>query len=68
MADRPYLTLKELAFRWGCSYQHVRNMCVDGTIPSFRIGRIFRIKLSDVETYECTCGNTQAQAVGMSNG
>ena len=49
---RPYLTLKELAYRWGCSYQHVRNMCVGGIIPAFRIGRIFRVKLTDVEAYE----------------
>lgn len=68
MAERPYLTIKELAYRWGCSYQHVRNMCVGGTIPAFRIGRIFRVKLSDVEQYECTSGSTPVQASGTPNG
>lgn len=69
MADnRPFLTIKELAYRWSCSYQHVRNMCVDGTIPAVRIGRIFRVKKTDVEAHECTYGNTRFQETGTPRG
>lgn len=48
------LTPAELAARWGVSDTFVYNLLNSGTLPSFKLGgKLWRIKLSDVEAYEC---------------
>lgn len=49
-----------LAQRWMCSERHVRNLVTSGELPSFRVGgKLLRIKLEDVERYECQSGESQ---------
>ena len=48
------LTPATLAARWGVSSTFVYNLLNSGTLPSFKLGgKLWRIKLSDVEAYEC---------------
>ncbi len=43
-----------LAKRWDCSERHIRNMIASGEIPHFRLGgKLLRIKMEDVESFEC---------------
>ncbi|GGA13779.1 MULTISPECIES: helix-turn-helix domain-containing protein [Salipiger] len=51
-APRPY-TPDDLAARWGCSGETVRNMIREGELPAFRVGRMYRIRPEIVEEYEC---------------
>ncbi|POR42521.1 hypothetical protein CRT23_12065 [Methylobacterium sp. V23] len=45
---------KQVAARWGCSEQHVRNMVNRGELGHFRLGgKLLRIPLSAVEEAEC---------------
>lgn len=37
---------------WNVSAATVRNLCKAGDLPSFRIGRQFRIHQHEVDTYE----------------
>lgn len=53
------LSPRTLAVRWGVSERHVRNMIARGEIPSFRPGgKLLRIRLTDVEAYECPNGKS----------
>lgn len=52
MTARPY-SPETLADRWGCSPDKVRLMCKDGSIASFRLGRLIRIPANEVERFEC---------------
>ncbi|WP_425537407.1 helix-turn-helix domain-containing protein [Phaeobacter gallaeciensis] len=47
----PY-TAATLSLRWGVSQTTVRNMCDDGRLPHFRIGKLYRIPAAAVEEYE----------------
>lgn len=48
-----------LADRWACSERHVRNMIDRGELPAFRLGdKLLRIRLSDVERFECQNGES----------
>ena len=49
--DRPYST-KELALRWNCSDQHIRDLVRTGAIRHFRVGRLIRIPAAAVEEHE----------------
>src|SRR5260221_13583173 len=51
--EQPHLSTAEIAERWGCSSQHVRNLIAKGALPSRQFGAIFRVRLSDLEDYEC---------------
>ncbi|MBC8717498.1 excisionase family DNA-binding protein [Ochrobactrum sp. Marseille-Q0166] len=42
-----------LAERWQCSAQHIRDLVNKKKIPSFRVGRLYRIPYSAVLDYEC---------------
>lgn len=42
-----------LAERWECSAEKVRLMCREGTLASFRLGKLIRIPASEVERIEC---------------
>ncbi|MCA0847204.1 helix-turn-helix domain-containing protein [Salipiger thiooxidans] len=42
----------DLAERWGCSGETVRNMIRSGELPAFRVGRMYRIRWQDVDRHE----------------
>lgn len=47
-----YLTVKQLAERWQCSEKMVRRLIESRELIVHRFGRLVRISLSDVVTYE----------------
>lgn len=50
-------TPSKLAERWECSERHVRNLISSGELPSFRLGgKLLRIRIEDVERFECQSG------------
>lgn len=50
-----------LAKRWDCSERHVRNLISAGKLVCFRLGgKLVRIRLSDVENFECQTGELPA--------
>ena len=49
--QRPFTT-EELAERWHCSTQHIRNLARGGHLTSFRVGRLIRISAEEVERCE----------------
>lgn len=53
--ERPLvMTPEQVAARWECSPSTVRREVATGRLPAFRLGgKLLRIKLSDVEQYEC---------------
>ncbi|WP_411572541.1 excisionase family DNA-binding protein [Tropicimonas sp. TH_r6] len=48
----PIYTPRQLADRWGCSVQTVRDTIVGGKLRSFRVGRLMRIPSDAVLTFE----------------
>lgn len=54
MPDRPF-TPDSLAARWDCSPATIRNLCRDGKLAHFKVGKEYRIPLRIVEGVE-TCG------------
>jgi excisionase family DNA binding protein len=51
-SERPY-SPETLGKRWGCSSEKVRQMCKSGELSSFRLGKLIRIPVSEVERIEC---------------
>ena len=49
---RPF-TPERLGKRWGCSAEKVRQMFHHGELAGFRLGKLIRIPLIEVERYEC---------------
>lgn len=49
--DRIY-TPHEVAERWGCCPNTVRNVIMDGHLAAFRVGRLLRIPVSSIEEFE----------------
>nr|WP_319949356.1 excisionase family DNA-binding protein [uncultured Shimia sp.] len=45
-------TPSQLAKRWGCSTQTVRDAIVAGHLPHFRVGRLMRVPGAAVSNYE----------------
>lgn len=45
-------TPETLATRWGVSATTVRNMCLEGSLSHFRLGRLYRIPAAVVEELE----------------
>ncbi|MCP3969986.1 MAG: helix-turn-helix domain-containing protein [Rhodobacteraceae bacterium] len=58
----------QLAERWGCSPETVRNMCAQNMIGHFLIGtgarRHYRIPADAVEEYECQTSQSGASEAG----
>jgi excisionase family DNA binding protein len=50
-APRPY-TPDSLAERWECSERHIRALVKKGELTCFRVGKLIRISVSEVERYE----------------
>lgn len=48
---RPF-TPDQLAERWQCSAETVRQLARRGELPSFRVGKMYRFPKSAVEEYE----------------
>lgn len=52
MVPERRLTAQDVAEIWGCSDQHVYDLCRTGELNHIRIGRLIRIRRQDVEDYE----------------
>jgi excisionase family DNA binding protein len=46
------MSVAQVAERWGCSRQHIYNLINRGTLPTFRIGSLIRLREEDVTQYE----------------
>lgn len=57
VAEPMSLTVRQLAQRWNyesvaAGEQAIRRLIRDETIPAFKVGRSYRVRLADVEAYE----------------
>src|SRR5579885_2634094 len=59
MTERP-LSIAQVAEYLGCSPSHVRNLCANGTIRHFRLGRLVRIPAAALRELEgdAPCGSS----------
>ncbi|MGI3163922.1 helix-turn-helix domain-containing protein [Pseudooceanicola sp. 200-1SW] len=64
--NRPY-SPDDLAARWGCSGETVRSMIRDGSLPAFRVGRMYRIRPEVVEQHECANTESEDSTVASSS-
>ncbi|MAW88481.1 MAG: hypothetical protein CMJ42_18330 [Phyllobacteriaceae bacterium] len=63
------MTPEMLAERWHCSARHVRTLITDGELNAFRVGKLWRIRVEDVEAYECRSGaSTDFETSSTSSG
>lgn len=44
-----YLSLQEVADRWGVSSKTVRRRIAEGKLPAYRSGRILRVRAADAD-------------------
>ena len=65
--ERPLvMTPEQVAIRWQCSPSHVRREIAAARLPAFRLGgKLLRIRVSDVEHYECAVHVAQHGRVGQ---
>ena len=57
-----------LAERWACSERKVRLMIDSGALPAFRLdGKLLRIRMADVEAFECQSGGSQDSVVNSAS-
>ena len=59
---RPYSSA-ELAYRWGVSDQHIRDLIAKGDLRHFRVGRLIRIPATAVREFE-ECQPTAPSSTG----
>lgn len=45
------LSLKDLAGYLSCSRTYAASLLADGTIPSFKVGTLRRVRKSDIDAY-----------------
>lgn len=66
--ERANYTPDQLAERWECSANTVRNMIKDKKLPAFKLGgRVYRIPAKAVEEHEkCLSENTGSNSSGES--
>lgn len=60
-------TPETLANRWGVSATMIRNMCGEGAIQHFRIGKLYRIPAQAVEEYECQTSASEGSEAGSAS-
>lgn len=60
-------TPDSLADRWGVSGETVRQMCADGRLAAFWVGRMWRIPAAAVENYERRNTESGASTGGSSS-
>lgn len=54
---RSILRPRDVAERWDCSEQHVRNLYRHGDLPGFRVGgKLLMFKLEDVQAWDIVTG------------
>ncbi|MCT4372044.1 helix-turn-helix domain-containing protein [Yangia mangrovi] len=46
------LTVCQVAERWGCSVNAVRNVAQQGCLRHFRVGRLYRFRESEIDLFE----------------
>ena len=46
-----YLTMKQLAARWGVSRQRIQRLCALGRLPFVQAGSQYLFRMSDVDQY-----------------
>ena len=46
-----YLTIQDVADRMGVEYKTVYRLVTSGKLPSFRVGRVYRIRPQDLDAY-----------------
>jgi len=60
-----YLTIQDVAEIMGVEYKTVYRLVTSGKIPSFRVGRVYRIRHQDLNAYiEAQIGGRPATTVG----
>lgn len=63
------LTPAEVAERWQCSERKVYYMIQRGALPAFNLdGKLLRLRLKDVEEFECRGGSQDLEASSASPG
>lgn len=50
--DVRYMSVKQLARRWGISIPHAYALAAEGVIPTLRAGAAIRVEIAGVEEYE----------------
>lgn len=63
MLPAPPLTIEDLAERWRCSAQTVRDLIKRGELRAFRLGSVFRITEQAVLDYEATAMGPEAASI-----
>jgi excisionase family DNA binding protein len=56
----PVVSPAYVADRWDLKVETIRRQCADGTIPAFKPGRYWRIRLVDIEAIEAGNGHDAA--------
>jgi len=59
---RPF-SVPQLADRWQCSEQHIRDLVSSGALQHFRLGRLIRIPDLAVRDYESCSPDTEASGL-----
>lgn len=61
---RRVLTPEDVAERWQCSPQQVRKLLGAGKLAGFRLGgKLWRVRIEDVEEFECVNTSSSASVV-----
>ncbi|MEM9879954.1 MAG: helix-turn-helix domain-containing protein [Pseudomonadota bacterium] len=60
---------RTLAERWDVSPAHIRNMIASKELDAFRLGKLYRIPVEEVERFECqTMNSVGTEESEQSNG
>lgn len=50
--NNSYLSPKEICARWGLHSETIRRLIRAGKLPAIYIGRLIRVRVSDLEAFE----------------
>lgn len=56
----PFVTLPALRLYWQLEYQTLRKWVMDGYLPAYRFGRMWRVRTEDARLFEQQCRLTKA--------